>query len=247
MKSRKSPDKLAKFLAYLLGRRPDEVGLIPDAEGWVDIKELIQAINEEEGWRYVRRGSLDEVLLCVPAPPVEISDKHIRAVHRERLPEQRYAESPVKLLYTGITRKSHPSVVEKGIFPTRHPYIPLSSDETMARRIARRRDPSPVILTVNVDQATAAGSVFYQTGESLFITDFVAPTCFTGPPLPNLKPETRKKKAAPEPEQPRTPGSFVLDLGKGPAGKKERDPARAGSWKRDKKRIRREKQKGWPG
>lgn len=247
MKSRKSPDKLAKFLSYLLGRRPDEVGLIPDPEGWVDIKELLQAMNEEEGWRYVRRGSLDEVLLCVPSPPVEISDKRIRAVQRDRLPGKQYAESPGKLLYTGITRKSHPSVTEKGIFPTRHPHITLSNEKSIAKRIARRREPSPVILTVNVDLAAAAGSVFYQAGESLFITDFIAPGCFTGPPLPNLKPETRKKKVPPEPEKPKTPGSFVLDLTKGPADKKERDPARAGSWKRDKKRIRREKKKGWPG
>jgi len=46
----RSPQNLAKMLAYVLGRRPDEFGLIPDAEGFVRIKDLLKALHEEEGW-----------------------------------------------------------------------------------------------------------------------------------------------------------------------------------------------------
>ena len=44
----RSPKQLAKFFNYVLGRRPDEFGLVTDKEGFVKIKELIKATNEEE-------------------------------------------------------------------------------------------------------------------------------------------------------------------------------------------------------
>jgi len=50
------------MLVYMLGHRPDEFGLVPDSEGFIPYKELLQAIHEEEGWRYVRRSHINEVL-----------------------------------------------------------------------------------------------------------------------------------------------------------------------------------------
>ena len=55
-------DSLARFLLYVLGRRPDEFGLVPDAGGFVLLKELLQAIHEEPSWRYVRQSHVNEVL-----------------------------------------------------------------------------------------------------------------------------------------------------------------------------------------
>jgi hypothetical protein len=55
----KSPQSLAKLITYILGRRPDEFGLVTDTEGFVKIKELLKAITEEAGWKYVRRSDLN--------------------------------------------------------------------------------------------------------------------------------------------------------------------------------------------
>ena len=63
MSKRKSSEKLAKFLHYVLGRHPDEFGLVPDADGWVKIKELLNALSEESGWGYVRTSHLNEIML----------------------------------------------------------------------------------------------------------------------------------------------------------------------------------------
>ena len=48
MPQKGSPKQLAKFLNYVLGRRPDEFGLVTDKEGFVKIKDLIKATSEEE-------------------------------------------------------------------------------------------------------------------------------------------------------------------------------------------------------
>lgn len=86
MDKTRSPQNLAKMLAYVLGRRPDEFGLIPDAEGFVKIKDLLKALHEEAGWGYVNESHLRQVLITVPAPAFEIDAQRIRARLRESLP-----------------------------------------------------------------------------------------------------------------------------------------------------------------
>ena len=56
-------ENLSRFLIYILGLRPYEFGLVPDMDGFVMHKELLQALHEEEGWRYVRESHINEVLM----------------------------------------------------------------------------------------------------------------------------------------------------------------------------------------
>ncbi len=238
----KVPGKqLAKLLAYVLGHRPDEFGLVLDPDGFIKIKELIQAMNEETDFPHVRRSLIDEIIITSPEPVVEIKDTRIRAVDRSALPPVKPDKNPPKLLYIAVTAKSYPVVLEKGIRPTYFSHIILSREESMAGRIGKRKGASPIILTVNVQQAQTAGVVFQKAGERLFLTDFIPLECFTGPPLPKQKAEPPKKEKQPDFERQGMAGSFYLDI----EGKKEREE-KAGSWKRDKKRLRRQKQKKWP-
>ncbi len=61
-------DSLSRFLSYVLGHRPDEFALVPDPEGFVSYKDLLQAINEEPGLGYVRQGHIHEVLFGKDRP-----------------------------------------------------------------------------------------------------------------------------------------------------------------------------------
>ena len=77
MGRKQSTKQLAKFIGYMLGRQPDEFGLVLEHDGYVKIKELLKTLSEEEGWRYVRRSDLNEILLTLPDPPFEIHDDTI--------------------------------------------------------------------------------------------------------------------------------------------------------------------------
>ncbi len=183
--------KLAKFLDYVLGRRPDEFGLVAGADGYVKIKELLKAVNEEDGWRHIRQANIQEVLYSLPSPPLEIKAKSIRAKKRDLIPLTQACSHPPKLLYTCIRTKAQFVVNEKGIMPTKHRHVLLSSDSAMALRIGRRIDASPVLLTVQVEKTMQNGVLFEQAGETLYLADAIPPDCFTGPPLP--KAELHKK------------------------------------------------------
>ena len=210
----RSAKQLAKFFKYVLGRRPDEFGLVTDRDGFVKIKELIKATNEEEGLKYVRRSHINEIMVTLPNHGLEIKDNMIRALNREHLPKQSFALDPPKLLYTCVRKKAYPHVLEKGIRPTVYPRVILSSNSAMAERMGRRSDHGAVLLTVQVSQAEDKGVVFFQAGESIFMAEDIPPDCFSGPPLPKEQPDARKAdKSKTEPAQ-TMPGSFFMDLEK---------------------------------
>jgi putative RNA 2'-phosphotransferase len=241
MSQKRSPKQLAKFLNYVLGRRPDEFGLVTDKEGFVKIKELLKATNEEEGLRYVRRSHINEIMITLPNHGLEIADNLIRALNREHLPKQSFALDPPKLLYTCVRQKAYPYVLDKGIAPTGFSKIILSSSRDLAERMGRRSDHAAVLLTVQVSQSEEKGVVFFQSGESIFMAEYVPPGCFSGPPLPKEMPDTRKAdKSKKEPAK--TPaGSFLLDLDK------KENPAAPGARqkKRDKKHKQRRRRPPW--
>jgi putative RNA 2'-phosphotransferase len=239
MALQKSPKRLAKLLDYILGRRPDEFGLVTDSDGYIKIKELLKALSEEEGLSYVRRAHLNEILLTLPDPSFEISDNSIRAKFRDRLPQHIYAQDPPKLLYICVRRKAYPHVSEKGIRPTGFSRVILSSSLAMAERLGRRIDRPAALLTVQVQLCMDQGVVFFQAGESLFLADFIPVGCFTGPPLPKEKPDVAKTQAPPKPKPKEPAGSFFIDLAE------KMNPKAAGS-EQDRKRKKHKRRREAP-
>lgn len=246
--SPKDIKQLAKFLAYVLGRRPDEFGLRPDEQGFVKIKNLLQALHEDDQWRSVRQADLNTLAATERPASIEMSDNNIRATNREQLPAVTVPERLPKLLYTAIRRRAYPRVHASGIQYGQTTQILLTRDEVMAKRLGARLDNEPVLLTVNTELAQATGSVIQQYGEYLFLSDYISVDAFSGPPLPKEKP------TAPEPQKrenkevikPKTPGSYFPEFGQ----QSLRDPAEGTrprrdekKWKQDRRRARREKRK----
>ena len=71
MKRSHALGKLSKFLTYILGRQPDEFGLVPDENGYVKTKDLMKVLAEEPGWRHVRLNQIREMIHTSRSPEVE--------------------------------------------------------------------------------------------------------------------------------------------------------------------------------
>ena len=240
--------QLAKNLAYVLGRRPDEFGLVTDSEGYVKIKDLLKALGEEKDFRNVRRGNLEEILLTLPDAPIEILENRVRAKERSTLPPHAPSENLPKLLYTCVRRKAYMTVLENGIFFDGRPFVVLSSERDMAERIGRRNDASPVLLTVSVQQCREAGVQFLSSGGSLYLTERIPPGCFTGPPQTKVQETPPPREARAVPAAAKHPGSFFPDpeeIQPGVPGNRQDRRGGRPDWKRDRKRmIREERKKG---
>ena len=243
MKHRHILDKLSKMLVYMLGRRPDEFGLIPDEHGYVKIKDLLKALGEETGWRHIRKNHIREVIHAQRSARVEVEGNCIRAVDRSHLCLAVKVNSAPTLLFHAIRQRAHPKVVEHGLTaPATHKRIILASDADLAHRLGRRIDPAPIILTVNTRQALDKGVRIWRFGNQLFLADTLPLGCFNAPPLPKMRHAVKETSQPNPPQFEKTPGSFMLDADRltphtRPAMKNGRH--RKNEWKQHRKRKHR--------
>ncbi len=210
-------------MLYILGRRPDEFGLVPDPDGFVRIKELLQALQEESGWTYVRQSHINEVLVGKDRPLFQADDTRIRALERKwQLDLNIPAQNLPRILYTSVRRRAHPVVMENGLYSAEGKFLVLSSDRDMALRIGKRRDPSPVLLEIAGLTGKTDQPVFYAFGD-LFLSVEIPAAAILGPPVPKevwerrheRDKEIQKEKAMPKPEFV-SPGTFLLDVSRDP-------------------------------
>ncbi len=218
MRVDKHIQKLGRFLAYVLGRQPDEFGLVPNTRGFVTTKELLKALHQETGWRHVRMSHLHQLFAILRPAPIEFDGNLIRARNRARLPAISNPVRLPKLLYLAIRRRAYDAALTKGLKAGSRPYLVLSSDRAMAQKIGQRLDHEPVILTVQVAPSQSKGTRYRQYGRTLYLADVIAPNTFTGPTPPKAK--TSPEKSTPKaPQTPKTPGSYFPELGPTPEEK----------------------------
>ncbi len=240
-KATKELKRIAKFLNYVMVLRPDEFGIIPDRNGYYKLKELLKALSEDPQGKTIRKGTLLEIHLSVPDRPLEIEGNLIRPRDYRKIPSMVIETDLPKLLYTAIRKRAWPHVAEKGIGNPSQPPVVLTMDNSLALRIGRRKDPEPVLLTVNTSQATNLGVTFKRFGKFLFIAEQVPKGCFTGPRIEKPKP-TKTRETPKEPKVSKTAGSFSVNPealenipkhGARPA-KRRKDP----EWKRHRRKSR---------
>ncbi|MBA3037019.1 MAG: hypothetical protein FP814_11070 [Desulfobacterium sp.] len=243
MDALRSLKQISKFISYILERKPDEFGLVLDENGYIKIKSLLLALNEEDGYKFVRRHHIDNLLPLIPESQLEIKDDQIRSKCRDNLPKQTISENPPKLLYTCVRKKAYNFTLEKGIFPVGNNRVVLSPEKDMAERIGKRFNPLPVVLTVNVQKALEAGVIFHNTGD-LYTSDTIPADCFTGPPLPKQKEEARHTEKQKEFAPKSMAGSYILNMELAEEEKKRTKLQRKKKeidWKKERKRISRDK------
>ncbi len=240
----KNISQLAKILQYILGRRPDEFGLLPDDHGYVKVKELIKVLHEEQ-WHHVRPGHLESLPLYVPKAGIEMDGNLIRALARDRLPV--LSEAPVvpKQLFAGIRRKAYATTLREGLGPQTHPAkVLLYADRDLAVRVGRRRDAEPVIVTVQTTVAQRAGIDFMRFGEAIYLATRIPANCCRLPRRPKHTAVERPAREVQPPPSPPTPGSYTVDWDRleKKAVPSKQSPQKSKNWRRERQRRRRMKQ-----
>lgn len=235
---RKELVRFAKVLTYVLAIRPDEFGLVPDQDGYVAIKEILQALREESDWSFIGRGHLMELMHSQERERFEIHKERIRATAPMNPLALEPWDPPPSRLYHGIRRRAHPVVLRHGLKPSKGPWVIMAVQRELALRIGKRRNQDPVILEILAQEATSGGVRFYRTQGQLALAPFVPPEFLVGPALSVEEPKRGPPK--PRPKKPvELPGSFYLDL-QGPPFE------RKGTRRRDKEATRGHR-KGWKG
>jgi putative RNA 2'-phosphotransferase len=241
-------DNLGRLLVYILGHSPDEFGLVPDGDGFVTYKELLQAIHEEPQWRYVRRSHINEVLLGKDRGLFQPEDNRIRVLERRwRMDMENPSTSLPKVLFTPVRKRAHPVVMEKGLKSIEGRHVVLSPDEDMALRIGMRRDKEPVLLEILASAAQREGALFFPFG-NLFLSPQIPAKFVSGPPVAKETLERRggmdiKKETVVSRPVDLTPGTFSLDITRDPDLRRRTKNKKRKGWKEEARKLRKGKRR----
>ena len=235
---------LARMLTYILAHRPDEFGLVLSAEGFIPVKQLLQALAAEPGWSFVRRYHLDQLAGLMSPPAFEVQGELIRSLKPEPAELRRPpGEPPPALLYAAIPPKAHARVWEEGLKPPPDRELVLAATPDTALKLARRRTPDPILVTIQAQAAARRGTSFTGYGEGLYLAPALDRDLLQLPPPPPAPEKPKVEKARP---QAPTPGSFFPDLPgmlQPPAkyqGKRKKDEP---EWKSGTRALRRQRNK----
>ncbi|MBN1843450.1 MAG: RNA 2'-phosphotransferase [Deltaproteobacteria bacterium] len=243
MGRRKDPKELKKLMTYVLGRHPEEFGLVPDEDGFFHLKDLIKAISEEPGWGYVRKSHIHEVLITFRENSFIFQDERIKVANPDETVSPVSGAVPPKLLYHCVRQRAYPLVCEKGIMPMGQRRVFLATTEELALRMGRRRDQKPVLLTVQAKRAYDAGVIFSGQGELIYLVDRIPVGYFSGPSLPKEKRDASKPKKESLFGPEKQAGSFILDMERSlelhQQKLKRKGVKKEISWKKDSRRSRR--------
>ena len=239
-------EEIKKQMNYILSRSPDEFGLLPDSEGFVKIKDLIQVLHEE-GLSFVRKSHIDELMMWEGRGLFEIDEEGKRIKAKDQYWSdfiQPVTDVP-KILYTCIRKRAYPVVLKKGLFQDNNSYVILSASKEMALRIGKRKSPEPILLEVRTYEAMDQGCLFFSFGK-LYLTHWIPAQCIFGPPLEQEKEKDKKKKKKEEREKDKikkafTAGTFVMTEEKEEKEKRAKGKKKKG-WKEEVRKLRRRKE-----
>ena len=156
--------ELSKTVSYALRHNPAAFGLNLDAEGWVAVGDLLNAINN----RTENKATIADICYIIDNSEkrrFEIRDNKIRATYGHSI-EQKIEynpQEPPEILYHGTSREAGKVIVQEGLKPMSRQYVHLSSDYETAVRVGKRHDSKPVVFSVHAALMHKQGYKFYHT------------------------------------------------------------------------------------
>jgi putative RNA 2'-phosphotransferase len=168
------PERISRFLSYLLRHQPKEYPLSFDRHGfvpWIDVADTVQ-----ERFQEVTEEQIRAVVTGSDKKRFELKEDKVRATygHSFRVDLGLEPVEPPPQLYFGTARDLGQSILRKGLKPRDRQYVHLSPSVNEAIAVGKRRDPAPAIIIVDALAAHAEGVRFFASGP-LFLAEDVPP------------------------------------------------------------------------
>ena len=168
---------LSKLISYALRHAPWEFELEMDAEGWVPVEQLIDALHKENDWKSLTQEDIQRMIDASDKKRFEIVGGRIRAFYGHSIPMKilKIKSEPPEVLYHGTARRFMESIMENGLSPQSRQYVHLSQDIETAHSVGKRHDGKPCILVIDSLKAWNDGIPFYYGNEKVWLADTVPP------------------------------------------------------------------------
>jgi len=167
-----APERLSRFLTFLLRHKPKDYMLSIDREGFAPWKEVVDIVQER--FYDVTEEQVRALIDGAEKKRFEVRDDKVRATYGHSFPVDlgSTAAAPPAELYFGAARDLAQSMLRTGLKPRDRQYVHLSVSAEEAVSVARRHDPAPAIIVVHAQAAHDAGIRFFASGP-LFLVENV--------------------------------------------------------------------------
>jgi putative RNA 2'-phosphotransferase len=168
--------RLSKLMSLVLRHKPDQFGVVLDAEGYAQIDDLVRALRES-----IPDVCIDDVLGVVGTIEPDkarfsISGSDIKANYGHSLNERITRERvvPPAVLLHGTSEQAVSGIRRDGIRPMQRQYVHLTTNLDLAGRVGGRHGKARV-LEIDALRAYNSGFAFYRANASFWLADWVPP------------------------------------------------------------------------
>lgn len=244
------PKTLARTLEYIGFRSPGEFGLFWDPDGTMPWKEFYWALQEDADLRFVRQANLRELELLGMEMMFRLDGNLLRLSPSVAPPLYPATVHVPERLYFGARSKNVVVTQKLGLKASGRRFVPLCPERELALRIARRREPEPILLEIFARRAVEEGITFYDAGAQLFLAESIPAELLL---FPKLRREIIEKiaegvqKSKEKPKGPLTPGSYTVQPYHIAGAAAEKAPKKSGKgdrtdWKKGSRKERRKRE-----
>lgn len=174
--------RISKFLSLVLRHNPAKIGVSLDAEGWIEVDTLLNAMRKS-GTR-IDRELLEHVVEQNDKQRFCFSDdgRKIRANQGHSVPVELGLEplEPPDILFHGTATRFLDSIRKQGLLPKGRQQVHLSPDEQTAIKVGQRHG-KVVVLRVLTGEMHKKGFRFYCSKNGVWLTDTVPPEFLSFP------------------------------------------------------------------
>lgn len=166
--------KKSKFLSLILRHQPEKIGITLDASGWVDVTELLTALNEY-GENF-SLSTLKEVVQTNDKQRFLLNDDEtkIRANqgHSVNIELGYQPAIPPETLFHGTPQQTVEIISREGLKKMNRHHVHLHVDVTTSISVGQRRG-KPVLLKIEAMAMHNDGYKFFRTPNNVWLTDHV--------------------------------------------------------------------------
>jgi putative RNA 2'-phosphotransferase len=167
---------VSRFLSLVLRHKPEEIGITLDAQGWVEVEVLLNALEKHKA--PLTREGLEKIVAENNKKRFAFDETgtKIRANqgHSIEIDLALPASVPPATLYHGTAEKTVSIIKQEGLTKQSRQHVHLSTNRDTATQVGGRHG-KPHILIVRAGEMHEAGYLFYISENGVWLTDHVPP------------------------------------------------------------------------
>lgn len=170
----KETQSFSKLLSLILRHKPETVGITLDANGWIAVEQLLEAL--EKAGKSIDMAALNYIVATNNKKRFAFNETgtHIRASqgHSVSIELGYEPQEPPEILYHGTAEKNTASILSRGLIKGKRNHVHLSSNTATAIQVGQRHG-KPVIFTIRAKEMHIVGFQFYISENNVWLTDYV--------------------------------------------------------------------------